>query len=87
MIKELLDLVPTSVSLTGQVRAAIAAKYICQLTNEGATNATIALLLNAKGLTTAHDKPFTPSNISRLKQRLKNGENSSYQLGWELEHA
>lgn len=82
MLRELLNLVPTSVSLTGQVRAAIAAKYIRQLTAEGASNATIALLLNSKGLTTTHDKPFTEANIAKLKQRLRNGENTSYKLGW-----
>lgn len=87
MIRELLNLVPTSVDLTGQLRAAIAAKYICQLVEEGATNASIALLLNAKGLTTAHGKPFTEFNIARIKYRLRKGENISYRLGWDEKHA
>lgn len=82
MLKELLELVRTSVTLTGQCRAAIAAEYIQKLSAEGATNATIALLLNAKGLTTAHGKSFTTANICKLKQRLREGKSSSYKLGW-----
>lgn len=83
MIKELLGLMPTAVTLSGQLRAIIAARYIQELAEEGATNSTIAALLNAKGITSAHDKPFTPTNVAKLKERLRLGLNTSYRMGWE----
>lgn len=87
MFDELFKLLPDNMNPTGQIRAIIAARYISNLSQQGLTDATIALLLNAKGIQTCHGKTFTKCNVAQLRHRIENGCNTAYRLGWEATNA